>query len=235
VANLLALQGYPVAAPDLSSHGYDPTPYDKVRDMDEYVRPVTDILRRVREPAVLLGHSLGGTTLTYVGERYSKKIRGMIYLAAYMCPPGLSVMECSEFPENAGAEVLQVVDMSDLQLGPRLKLEDRARLHSVFYGDCCDHDVKIAISNLVPVTPAPPSMCRSEVSLGNFGSLPRGYIECIEDNAVPLALQRRFQRDLPGAKVRTLASSHSPFFSMPDRLTTAIIELIGEMASAKTV
>ena len=44
-----------------------------------------------------------------------------------------------------------------------------------------------------------------------------------------------FQRDLPGAKVRTLASSHSPFFSMPDRLTTAIIELIGEMASAKTV
>lgn len=121
-------------------------------------------------------------------------------------------MECSEYPENARAEVLQVVDMSDMQLGPRLKLKDTARLHSAFYGDCSDHDVKIAISNLVPVTPASPSMCRSDVSAGNFGSLPRGYIECTEDNAVPLALQRRFQKDIPGAKVRTLATSHSPFF-----------------------
>jgi hypothetical protein len=31
---------------------------------------------------------------------------------------------------------------------------------------------------------------------------------------------------VPGAAVRTLASSHSPFFSMPEQLANALIDLI---------
>ena len=232
VADLLAEQGYPVATPDLAAHGYDPTPCSEVKTMDDYVRPVTDILQRAAEPVVLLGHSLGGATLTYVGERHPKKIRGLIYLAAYMCPPGLGVVDCAQFPENTNAEVLQAVDLSDRQRGSLLKLHEQALLRSVFYHDCSDHDVKVALANLVPVTPGPPSVCRSDATRENFGTLPRGYIECTADRAVPLALQRRFQKDLPGTKVRTLDASHSPFFSMPEPLTAAIAELIEEMSAA---
>lgn len=201
--------------------------------MDDYVRPVTDILSQTANPVILLGHSLGGASLTYLGERYPQKICGLVYLAAYMCPPGYSVFDCSGFEENAGAEVQQVITTADNQPIPRLKLEDRDRLRSVFYGDCSEHDVNIALANLTPFTPAAPGLYRSDVTNQNFGSVPRAYIECTDDNSVPLMLQRRFQQEMPGAAVRTIGASHSPFFSMPEELAALIIHLVAELRDTR--
>jgi len=64
-----------------------------------------------------------------------------------------------------------------------------------------------------------------------WGRIPRTYISCTGDQAVPIAAQRRFIGDAdaftPGnpTDVRELATSHSPFLSEPERLADILLEL----------
>jgi len=67
---------------------------------------------------------------------------------------------------------------------------------------------------------------------GGWGSVPRSYLLCRQDQTVPPALQRLFisQADaaFPDTKTRVieLDSSHSPFLSMPGELADVLAELV---------
>jgi hypothetical protein len=56
--------------------------------------------------------------------------------------------------------------------------------------------------------------------------VPKIYLECLQDRAVTLQLQRRMQADTPCDRVMALASSHSPFFSQPEKLAAALGECL---------
>ncbi len=93
VADRLALAGYPVATPDLTSHGYDPAAYDSFTSIDAYAQPVEAMLQKSDEKVVLFGHSMGGVTLTYLAEKYPEKIAKLIYLTAFMAPQGKKALD----------------------------------------------------------------------------------------------------------------------------------------------
>jgi hypothetical protein len=50
-------------------------------------------------------------------------------------------------------------------------------------------------------------------------------IECTDDNALAVEMQRDMIAKSPPVDVRTLRSSHSPFLSMPDKLAAALTDL----------
>jgi len=226
VVNLLGQRGYAVVTPDNLSHGYDATPYNSVKDMGDYCSPVERIVAAANAPVVLIGHSLGGLTLSYLGEKYPQKIRRLIYLSAIMCPHGESLLSYMALDRNLTFKLPPVFDRSGPADGMTLKMSDPSLLKSVFYGDCSDRDVRVALANLNVTDPLAPWQWISTITPRNFGSIPRLYVECSEDSAIPLNLQRRFQQDVPGAMVRTLTTSHSPFFSHPD----AVADLIDQVA-----
>jgi hypothetical protein len=49
----------------------------------------------------------------------------------------------------------------------------------------------------------------------NYGRVPRVYIECTEDQAIPIAKQREWYGVVPCQRVITMETDHSPFFSAP--------------------
>ena len=59
----------------------------------------------------------------------------------------------------------------------------------------------------------------------NYGSVPRYYIECTEDRAITPWLQEKMLAEMPCLEVYKLPSGHSPFFSMPDKLTDIILKI----------
>ena len=94
VANKLGLMGYPVSTPDLASHGYNSdVAWDKVGTMENYTVPARALIEAADEPVVLLGHSMGGVSLTYLAENLPEKIRTLIYLCAFMTPVGKSAQD----------------------------------------------------------------------------------------------------------------------------------------------
>lgn len=226
VANLLTQQGFPVVMPDLKSHGYSEATYDEVTTMADYAASVSAILQAATSPVVLLGHSMGGVTLTYLAELYPDKIRTLIYLAAFMTPNGKSandyIFSSAYASDPAAAELFQLLTASSDNKGVVLDAAKPALVKAAFYGDCSEHDVAVAASNIIPINSNVPYGAVASTTAARFGSVPRVFIECTLDKAIPIAQQRQMQADVPGATVMTLPTSHSAFFSEPDQLATLI-------------
>jgi pimeloyl-ACP methyl ester carboxylesterase len=226
VGNLLAEAGYPVATPDLTSHGYSDRSYDSFSTMSDYVQPVEEILQNTTTPVVLLGHSMGGATLTYLGEKYPNKISKLIYLTAFMVPKGKSVLDYTKQKADnpATKELRSIIKLVGGGRGAELNTTNRDLVKAAFYADCSDHDVDIALKNCIAVTSLVPNAAISEVTPERFGKIPRVFIECTLDKAIPIESQRLMMKDMPGAKVVSIATSHSSFFSKPAELAKIIAE-----------
>jgi pimeloyl-ACP methyl ester carboxylesterase len=223
LANALALRGHSVMMPDLATHGYDTTPIGKVVDMAQYTASVRHILENTSAPAILVGHSMGGATCDYLGELMPERIRALVYLAGFMCRNGSCPNDYILFDWNQKRGLIGLVSIEPM--GVRLVLDDLAKIKMAFYHDCSDHDVEIAARSVIPLTPSTPNTALSATTAQRFGRLRRIYIECTNDRALSLEAQRKMQQDVPGAKVVTMQTSHSPFFSQPDSLAEILNSL----------
>ena len=74
VVAALEARGHRAIAPDLPGHGLDRTPMEKC-NLGLYVSTVVAAIETEKEPVVLVGHSLGGLTVTQVAERVPERVR----------------------------------------------------------------------------------------------------------------------------------------------------------------
>jgi pimeloyl-ACP methyl ester carboxylesterase len=192
--------------------------------MAEYAAPVEAIIKASHEPVVLIGHSMGGVTLTYLGEKYPEKISKLIYLTAFMPPQGKRALDyiLLNMKIPAAAELFKVASQVNNGRGLKLDLGSRDLVKAAFYADCSDHDVDIASKNVLPITSTVPDQYVSEVTKRNWGKIPRLYIECTADKAIPVETQRLMISDNPGTIVISINSRHSAFFSQPEKLAEII-------------
>jgi hypothetical protein len=91
------------------------------------------------------------------------------------------------------------------------------------YHDCPDDVTELAHALLEP-EPNWPGFTPLRLTDRGFGRVPKVYVECLQDRAVTLPMQRRMQRDTPCDRVLALDTSHSPFFSRP----AALVDALGE-------
>jgi hypothetical protein len=87
-----------------------------------------------------------------------------------------------------------------------------------------------AISLLSADSPLGVSTETFTVTAGRYGTVPHTYVVCTKDNAVPVAPQRRFVREIDAVSdtptaVLELDSSHSPFLSQSAALAAAVTGL----------
>lgn len=215
----LEKKGHTVLAPDLPSHGRDKTPISAV-SLQAYVDRVCQLVDAQREPVILVGHSLGGTVVTTQTAEYRPdKIRTLVYVAARLLRNGESSFSAAQGdPESL---VLPNLVFAPDRSSATVREE---ALKEVFYGDCADEDVALAKTLVVPQAVAPLAT-PVYTSAENFGRLPRIYIECLRDRALPLAVQKKQYMALPCQQVITLDTSHSPFFSAPGELAAHLMAL----------
>ncbi|OGO50967.1 MAG: hypothetical protein A2148_03010 [Chloroflexi bacterium RBG_16_68_14] len=218
VVPLLEKAGHTVLAPDLPGLGKDKTPVSEV-SLALWAEHVCRLLDAQPEPAVLVGHSRGGIVLSEVAERRPDKVKTLVYLSAFLLRSGESLLQVAG--KDATSLVVPNLVVADDQSSCMVREE---ALRDAFYGDCPDEDVTLAKLCLAP-EPMAPLATPVSVTEENFGRVPRAYIECLQDRAVPLALQRRMYTDLPCQKVISMDTSHSPFFSAPQALVDHLLAL----------
>jgi pimeloyl-ACP methyl ester carboxylesterase len=227
VAQELLLLGHNVAMPDLATHGFDTTPTGTVADMAQYTAAARKFIEASSEKVYLVGHSMGGATCTYLGEQIPEKIAALVYLTAFLIPNGKTPNEIISSPEYTGnsmaAELYQI--LSPIETGIKVDITKPELAKVTFYGDCSDHDFSIALKNVIEVQPFAPFITPSATTPEKYGSLRRVYIECTEDKAIPIEIQRIMQASVPGSEVLTMNTSHSPFFSQPKALADLLAGL----------
>ncbi|WP_374210506.1 alpha/beta fold hydrolase [Dermatobacter hominis] len=83
----LSAAGAVSTAVDLPGRAGDPTPLDGL-DLDAYAERVAAVVTSVDEPVVLVGHSMGGATISQVAERVPERIEALVYVCALLQPLG---------------------------------------------------------------------------------------------------------------------------------------------------
>ena len=213
----LEAAGHTVVAPDLPGHGKDPTPIADVT-LARYTDRICEVLDAQTEPVALVGHSMGGIVLTAVAEKRPMKIRVLVYLAAFLTGGESLSSTMAQNPSSLLADGLKVAPD-----GASATVREDVVIPA-FYGRCSPKDAASALSRLVPQALQPVG---SEISITMHGAggLPRVYIECLDDRAVPLELQRRMVATHPCEAVFSVDADHSPFYSAVDELCETLLQV----------
>lgn len=217
ITKTLEEKGHTVITPDLPGHGNDKTSPKDIT-MKDYVKTLTDILDKQDNPVILVGHSFNGVTVSRVAELRPDKVKKLVYLTAFLLPNGGSFFKAVQGVKNSDA-----VDNFYLSEDKTCGLVKEEELQNSFAHDIPKEAFDKAKPSIVP-EPAAPLMYELQITDENFGAIPKYYIECTEDRAIPIQVQRAMYKGKV-KKVYTLNSSHTPNFSQPENLANILLEI----------
>jgi pimeloyl-ACP methyl ester carboxylesterase len=186
--------------PALEAAGHTAEAFDLPDDggMEGYVARAGGVLHSRSEPAVLVGHSLGGMVITEAAARCPERVASLVYVCAFLPGDGQSLADLIGMPPT---------DSSVTDMPPEAAIE-------IVYG-CCDRD--IAEAAVARRRPQPTAPFYEPVSAAP-DDLPRHYVVCSRDKRIPPDLQRRMAAERATGEVVEIDTDHSPFFSATDEL-----------------
>ncbi|WP_448956742.1 alpha/beta hydrolase [Labrys neptuniae] len=199
----LQAEGFEVMA---SQHGLDSLATD--------VAAVKACLTRVSSPAILVGHSYGGTLITHAGT--DPRVAGLVYIAA-LAPDAdeTSQSQIDKFPNTPVFSHIEVTD-------GRIWLKKSGTAH--FCGDLSEVDQELVYATQgVPVA----DLFLQKVEGTAWKSKPSWYVLANQDQTVHPELQHFVSKRM-NAQTTELASSHVPMLSQPD----AVLEVIRKAAAS---
>jgi pimeloyl-ACP methyl ester carboxylesterase len=222
---LLEERGHRILAPDLPGMGDDVSP-GYVPTLDEWAEFLAELVAAQPSRPILVGHSRGGMVISRTAELIPDRLAGLAYLAGVLAPPGMAMVNAvglAELPPEIAAARSASPD------GRTSRWVSRELARRVFYNET---DPDVADRAFARLCPEPTSSLELPlaVSAERYGTVPRAYIECLRDAAIPIALQRRMVAAQP-CKVWTLDTDHSPFYSRPQELAIVLDEIARYWAS----
>lgn len=215
---LLRVKGHMVTAVDLPGRWARPEIAAATTPAD-FVESVGQVLRASPAPVVLVGHSLGGATISLAAEAYPDRIARLVYVSAFLVPHGQTVGSIAMSDKGT---LIEVSTRRDPSTRASTVIPERAK--DVFYADCSEDDVRAALQLLCP-EPATMGTARMSLSSDRFGRVDRTYVECLQDRAISIETQRAMQVDTPCQRHFTLDCSHSPFLSKATELAAILDSL----------
>lgn len=203
--------GHSARAIDMPGHGEDPTPVSEVT-----LAGCRDTILAASNPeTIVLGHSWGGYPISAAAEAAPERMRALIYLCAYVPVSGLSMIEMRK--RGPRQPLMPAVRRAEDGLSYTF---DPAQVPELFYHDCPAEAVEYAMPRLCPQATAPQATPLTLTA--RWQSVPKAYIRCAEDRAIPPEYQAEMVKDWPRERVFSLPSSHSPFFSDPSGLAALV-------------
>jgi len=224
VTPLLSAAGHCVVAPDLP--GAAPWAAGDGITVEDMVDHALAALAGSAGPWIVVGHSGGGIVATMVAERLVARQPGsalaLVYLAGMMLPSGMgfpAACTLAGAPPPQGIEPFlePTVDGMGTWVPP-------AAAERIFFQCASPADARAAAARLNPQINSS-WMIAPHWTDDRAGTVPRLYIEALQDRSVPIGVQRTMQRLVPGARIETIDTDHAPQLSCADRVASIFLDL----------
>ncbi|MEU6392403.1 alpha/beta fold hydrolase [Streptomyces sp. NPDC046939] len=185
---------------DLRAMAVEPSPLRGL-GLDGYEARVTGIVRRAARngPVVLVGHSLGGVSVSRVGDAVPHLLRHICYMAAF-CPSRAlpSADACTAAPENSDAVSPVELMVGDADRLGVLRLNFRtgdvrelALLKEMICADYPEADFRRILAGMQTDEPIAVYAGRAVGRAESWGRIPRTYLRFGKDRTIATALQDR--------------------------------------------
>ena len=221
----LKKRGLKVIEVDLPGRSGDQTPPEKL-SLDAYRDHVLKAIENETSPVVLLGHSFGGFTISSVAEAHPEKVKGLIYLSAYLPKSGDSLQSLSKTDKDSdlGKE-------GNFQMSPDYKYawinnkiagaafaSDGSAKQQNEVGKKLIKEPLAPLSNVVTLTPE------------KFGKAKKYFIETTQDRIVSPYLQQKMVSDSGQVKkILQVEAGHAAAYTQPHKVAQAILDILKEL------
>lgn len=168
------------------------------------------VLNRQDGPAILVGHSYGGSVITEVGA--DPKVAGLVYVAAFAPEVGHSTLD-------QYAEIPPPPDFVPEEQSDGFAYLNAKRFHAGFAADTSEADAAFLRDAQVPIAMA---SLAAPVTVAAWKTKPSWYVVATEDGAIAPELLRSTARRI-GADTTEVPGSHVVFLTQP-RAVADVIE-----------
>jgi pimeloyl-ACP methyl ester carboxylesterase len=223
IVNSSLLDDCRIYALDNVGHGFSKR--HEAKNFDEYTSNIQNLINSTKGKFTIIAHSMGGSIASFIANKFPSKIKKIIYVAASMCAENKCAIDYFmeehyfNFMREQGLENLVIPDTKEQFI--KLNIFEKAKVIKLFYNQSSELDVGVALRNLGKLNSVIPFAYKHNYCK-EFHSIHRVYVECTNDNAMPIVTQRQMQQQFPGAKTYTLDTDHSPFFSKDQELSEII-------------
>jgi pimeloyl-ACP methyl ester carboxylesterase len=224
---------------DAAAFAAEPSPNASVTQEERTQAVVSFVEKTAREtggPVILAGQSLGGLTVTAVAEAIPDQLCAVVYISAFLQSPGTPASALMQHATMTGG-LMPSLFLADpravgaCRIDPRSdNAEYRARMKSALCGDVSEAVFSSALAKAHCDEPVGVMLAPAQMTAERFGRVPRHYVRCLEDRAIPLQGQDFMIAAADAAlggqtQTHTLASSHFPFFSQPKALAEILVTI----------
>jgi pimeloyl-ACP methyl ester carboxylesterase len=189
---------------------------------------ISDLVRTIDGPVVLVGHSYGGSVISNV-DPDAGEITALVYVAAFAPEPGESAFTLSErYPGSTLGDALRPVPRGD---GTTDMYIARELFHDQFAADVPAPEAARMAATQRPVTLEALQEPAGVRPL--WKELPSCFVLAGQDRNIPPALQQ-FMADRAGARqtVELPTASHAVAVSHPDATARLILEAAAPQRAA---
>lgn len=215
----LAFRGHRSLALDLPGHGFDaalPLSYQAPQDLAAFaaarshladitlqdnVEHVVAALHRVAPygPVILIGISMGGLTLTGVGNTAPELVSRLVYLTAFCCVELSSILAYMQTPEAATSLLATIPGVGDPIRTGATRINHRSAdpeylqaFKAAIMAEVTDEQFRTVVNyGMQPDESIQVGSADAQVDARTWGTIPRTYIRATLDRAIPLPLQDR--------------------------------------------
>ena len=191
-----------------------------LRGLAADAQSVSDVVRAIEGPVVLVAHSYGGAVISNV-DPDAGEIVGLVYVAAFAPDAGESCFGLStRFPGSTLGDALEAIPRSDGTTDLRIRKE---RFHSQFCADVPpEQAARMAVSQR-PVTQEALQEPSGDSPL--WRDRPSSFLIATEDRNIPADVQR-FVAERAGARrmLEIAGASHAAAVSQPGAVADLILE-----------
>ncbi|QCE04811.1 polyneuridine-aldehyde esterase [Vigna unguiculata] len=234
VAHQLKSEGHNVTTLDMAACGVNTEKIEEVDSVSEYHKPLITFLASLppQEKVILVGHSLGGLSVSIAMEKYPKKISVAVFISAAVVTQNLTFLAfLQEANRRLGNDLEEQYFILDGNRAPILSSIGVEFFRSRLYQLSTTEDLTLAIS---VVRPLPPFLSdvkllakQSAVSKKRNGRVSKVFIISEKDNLIPENFQRWIiQNTGPYADVKKIKNSdHMVMFSKPKELALEVLKI----------
>ena len=178
--------------------------------LEDDVAATNEVLNKLDGPAILVGHSWGGTVITQAGV--SSKVAGMVYIEGFLLDVGETTAQLGASEPPAKEAGMLTPDENGWIFYPKEKY------HMGFAADLSSEKVAFMYDSQVPITV---KCFTTPVTAAAWKNKPSWAIIASDDKSInPLILRSMARR--AGAIVTELKASHVVYMSQPKKVAEVI-------------
>ncbi|MFE4974464.1 alpha/beta fold hydrolase [Kitasatospora sp. NPDC056651] len=216
--------GWNDVAASLLDDGYDVlAPPNELRGLASDAADVASLLKSIKGPIVLAGHSYGGAVISQAAAG-NPNVKALVYVSAFAPDVGESPAELStKFAGSDLAAALNQIPFTDrVGSGTDLFIQGE-KFRSVFAGDLPESRTRLMSAEQRPVTLAG---FAEKATAAAWRDIPSWFVVSRQDKAIAPDLER-FEASRAKSRTVEIDSSHVSMMSHPDVVVRQIREAAG--------